>query len=1025
MPVAADFYLLRVPHFSVTQLYALNKKIEQEDIYGIKRLLKNETFLNAIYLSSRYFYDVALLWLENENIRYDPEDKILISLYKYYSRICTRSTPYGLFAGFCTGSVSYKESKIIFSDKSFDPIFRIDMLFLKKIKKQLLQNQTDGIVYYPNNSIYKIGGDIRYIEWDKDYNYEITEIENNIVLDSIFQISRNGMTKFDIVSDIEHKYSYLNKEEILEYLDSLIDSKILVDSLPPFLTSLEDPLLELNHSLKRNGINTDILKPIVEFQKQNISDLSSAEFKEMTDYCSCIIGEDDGQFYQVDLKVKLESNNVNRLIVEHLSKVAIELKSVSVNHSQERLLEFYQKYSNKFETKEIPLSRALDPQIGVGYGLQTSGNVEETPLTDEIYFTYNNNDEKETIPPIIKIIIDRYIDCFNARSSKIINLSENDIREASSGKSEVSLQNDYYLFGDLLANSLEELDNLNFKFFAKTSIPSPFPNNILSRFAYHDEELMKKLKSNMQINDSLIHAEVIHHPNDRVGNILLRPNFYDFEIPYVTQTKGDKIKIDISDILIRVDRGKIILRSKSLNKEIKPHLTSAYNYSQNQLAAIRFLGDLQYHSKFNGFNWDWSIFRNKSYLPRVEYKNIILSEARWKIDESKGRLFSDFKDYINTNEFPRYCNYKEGDNVLLLDLENEICLRTLYSKAKEADIFIYESFVDNLFITKGKEKFTAEFIFPLYTQNVNEHIGVSIIANREAELPKRDFYIGSEWTYFKIYCSHIFGDTVLKNVIAPFLNDYKERVKKIDWFYIRYDDPEPHIRFRIHEPFNQEILNMLNTRLEPLLAEGIVFSFQMDRYSREIERYGKKNIQYSERLFHFDSEAALKFINSLDAEGYNESVRWKIGIVSLDILLDDFEISIRDRIILFENSYKSFLPEFVDISNKDYVKSYKKSIDKQHRKYKELLDSLMRKKDYQELEIFATPYTERSQYVSQVVNTIRNNEESIESLLNLLQSYIHMSLNRIFFTKARMHELIIYYFMFQTYNSMVNRNDEK
>ncbi|WP_407518442.1 lantibiotic dehydratase C-terminal domain-containing protein [Elizabethkingia anophelis] len=42
-----------------------------------------------------------------------------------------------------------------------------------------------------------------------------------------------------------------------------------------------------------------------------------------------------------------------------------------------------------------------------------------------------------------------------------------------------------------------------------------------------------------------------------------------------------------------------------------------------------------------------------------------------------------------------------------------------------------------------------------------------------------------------------------------------------------------------------------------------------------------------------------------------------------------------------------------------------------------------------------------------------------------MQSYIHMSLNRIFFTKARMHELIIYYFMFQTYNSMVNRNDEK
>lgn len=1025
MPVPADFYLLRVPHFSITQLFALNEKIEQQDIYGIKSLLKNEVFLNAIYLSSRYFYDVAVSWLENDAIQYNPEDKVLISLYKYYSRISTRCTPYGLFAGFGTGAVSDKSSQIILSDESFYPIFRIDMLFLKKIKEQLLQNQTEGILYYPNNSIYEIGESIRYIEWNKEYNYEITEVENNIVLNKVFQISQNGITKSEIASHIEHSFSDLNKGDIIEYVDTLVESKILVDSLPPFLTSLEDPLLELNHSLKKNGINTDILKPIIEFQKQNISNLSSAQYKEMTDYCNHIIGEDSGQFYQVDLKIKLDSNNITKSVIEYISRVAIELKSISSSQPQERLTEFYKKYSKKFESKEISLARALDPQIGVGYDLQISGNVEETPLVNDIYFTYKNTNEKVAVPPIIKIIIDKYIDCFNPQSTRIINLSENDISEASIEKSEVGLQNDYYLFGDLLANSLEELDNLDFKFFPKAPFPSPFPNNILSRFAYHDQELMQMMKSNTQVSDSVIHAEIIHHPSDRVGNILLRPNLYDFEIPYVTETKGDKVKIEISDILVRIDGGRIILRSKSLNKEIKPHLSSAYNYSLNQLAVIRFLGDLQYHSKFNGFNWDWSIFRNKNYLPRVEYKNIILSEARWKIEESKDRLFSDFKDYISKIGLPRYCNFKEGDNVLLIDIENEVCLRTLYAKAKKAAIFLYESLIDNLFITKGNEKYTAEFIFPLYTRNIDEEISISHIPNQESYLCKRDFQIGSEWTYFKIYCSHIFGDKVLENVIAPFLNECKQRKIIFDWFYIRYEDPEPHIRFRVHHTFNEEVLNILNIYLEPLLTEGIVFSFQMDSYSREIERYGEKNMEHSERLFHFDSEATLKFISLMDTGGSNENLRWKIGIVSIDILLDDFGISIKDRIILFENLYKNFLPEFVDTSNRGYVKSYKGSLDKQHRKHKELLDSLLRKKDYQELEMFIAPYIERSQHLSEIVNSIKENVKSNDNLLNLLQSYVHMALNRLFFTKARMHELIIYYLMFQTYNSILNRNDGK
>ncbi len=1024
MLIPSDFYLLRMPHFGIAKLFTLNKVIEQKDIYSIKKILNDDNFLDAIFLSSRYFYEVALDWLNNENITYNSEDKVLISLYKYYIRICTRCTPYGLFAGFGTGTITNEISKITLSKEPYYPIFRADMLFLKKIKKQFLEKERDKILFYPNNSIYQIGKNLRYVEWNEKFNYEISEVENNKILNKILLIAKNGITMNGIISFVESSFLEIKRQEAIDYIESLIDSKLLVDSLPPYLTSLKDPLQELNEKLEKNNIATDFLKPIIKFQQRYENDTTNFNLKEISSYCNDIIGKNEDQLFQVDLKIKFEINNINKSVVEKLSKVAMELYSVTLSQSQEDIDQFYKRFREKFENEEIPLVLALDPQLGVGYGLQISGNVEETPLLDDIHFTYKNTIEKTAIPVLIKIIIEKYLDCFDVNSSKIIQLDEEDIKKASYRKDYSDLHDDYSFFGDIISQSAEDVNNLKFKFFPKAPFPLPFVNNVLSRFAYHDKELMDNLKSKSQrTSNNIIHAEIIHYPSDRVGNILLRPNFYDYEIPYITESSMDKIKIEINDIFVKIDNGKIILISKSLNKEIKPHLSSAYNYSANQLSIIRFLGDLQYHNKFNGFSWDWSIFKTKEYLPRVEYKNIILSEARWKVKKMKDISFIDFKKFINKMNIPRYCNFKESDNVLLINLEEDVSLRIIYTKVKKTSIYLYESFVDDLFISKGKEKYKAEFIFPLYVKDKDEITPISIISKKEIDGIKRDLYPGSEWTYFKIYCSHIFGDKILHCAIVPFLKDLKEM--DFEWFYIRYEDPEPHIRLRIRHAFSEEILNNLNRYLNSLLEEGIVFSVQMDTYKREIERYGEKNIELSEKLFYYDSVATIKLISLMTKECSDENIRWKIGIVSLDIILDDFRISIEDRVILFESLYKKFLPEFVDNSNNQFVKLFKTSLDKQHRKHKQFLDSVLRKKDYYELEMFVTPYIEKSKYAQEIVSSIRENTKDKNELLDLLQSYVHMSLNRLFFTKARMHELIIYYLLFQTYNSILNRKDEK
>ena len=61
------------------------------------------------------------------------------------------------------------------------------------------------------------------------------------------------------------------------------------------------------------------------------------------------------------------------------------------------------------------------------------------------------------------------------------------------------------------------------------------------------------------------------------------------------------------------------------------------------------------------------------------------------------------------------------------------------------------------------------------------------------------------------------------------------------WFFIRYHDPDPHLRVRFSgEPARliNGLLPALERALAPLTATGAVRKWMLDTYVRETERYG-------------------------------------------------------------------------------------------------------------------------------------------------------------------------------------------
>jgi thiopeptide-type bacteriocin biosynthesis protein len=61
----------------------------------------------------------------------------------------------------------------------------------------------------------------------------------------------------------------------------------------------------------------------------------------------------------------------------------------------------------------------------------------------------------------------------------------------------------------------------------------------------------------------------------------------------------------------------------------------------------------------------------------------------------------------------------------------------------------------------------------------------------------RTFLPGSEWIYFKIYTGEKTADNILVKLITPILKKLQKEQQIEKWFFIRYSDPDFHLRIRL------------------------------------------------------------------------------------------------------------------------------------------------------------------------------------------------------------------------------------
>jgi hypothetical protein len=138
-----------------------------------------------------------------------------------------------------------------------------------------------------------------------------------------------------------------------------------------------------------------------------------------------------------------------------------------------------------------------------------------------------------------------------------------------------------------------------------------------------------------------------------------------------------------------------------------------------------------------GASFRWGVLENEyDFLPRVLYKNLIVSPATWNIKKDEIKHLLKIKDddalseavaeWRQTNRIPAYVDLVDGDNKLLINLANRLCVRTLFSVTKNRPGFQLTEFLfdpKKSPVTSSEGVFTNEFILSFHrTKKRNELI---------------------------------------------------------------------------------------------------------------------------------------------------------------------------------------------------------------------------------------------------------------------------------------------------------------
>ena len=500
-----------------------------------------------------------------------------------------------------------------------------------------------------------------------------------------------------------------------------------------------------------------------------------------------------------------------------------------------------------------------------------------------------------------------------------------------------------------------------------------------------------------------------------------RPRLRDWEISFlVGGAAPGSHSIPLHDLRVTVIGDRVLLRSDRLGREVRPRLTSAHNYAEG-LGAYRFLGKLQDEDGHTG-GWAWGCLEHRHFLPRVRRGRHVLARATWRVEAAdiravlaapRAEAFPAFQAFRRARRLPRFVVLADLDRHLRVDLDHPTWVETLLQEVATRAHFVLKEYYpepSQLPARGPGGAYAHEVIVPFLRKEPAASLRPALAPPLHGVTRRRA--PGSEWLYLKLYSGTRTADALLGQWLPPLLAETKDLWDR--WHFLRYADPEPHLRVRFRgqpERLLGQLLPRIHATLEPCLEDGRCWKVQIDTYVPEWERYGgPRGLVAAEEVFWRDSEAVLRLLEACE-RNQGEERRWRLGLLAVDDLMAGMGLGLEARLRLAGDARDAFAREF------HAEEGLRAQLGLRFRAIRGSLEALLSPGSDPEAEGILAARAEGLRPALAILDDAESRGELTVTRANLAMQFNHMTLNRLFHSAQRAQEFVVYDFLCRLYRA--------
>jgi len=628
---------------------------------------------------------------------------------------------------------------------------------------------------------------------------------------------------------------------------------------------------------------------------------------------------------QVDMAYRLDGCQINEAVAGEVARAAeLLLRLTPLPRGLPHLDEYRRRFEARYgRDQQIKLVELLDPNFGLGPPSRRGHGSLSVVMEPHA----NRMRRQQTL-------YDLAVGALRERRS-IIELDEDIVTRLGNWTPDPStapISLDIAVF--VVATSATAIDSGQFQIVIGPNLGATAAGRTLGRFADLLAPDAKAALRNVACAEAAhapgqLWAEVSYLPRRfRSANVVVRPLVRNHEINVgTTSVQPLSRTIPLDDLVVGVRDDRFFVWLPTANAEVVAcagHMLNTFDAPE----VCRFLEDLRQDGVARLNPFDWGPVAELPYLPRVQMGRIVLAPAQWRINHhtrvgglssnTPGAFQETLKAWRDRWQVPKYVYMSVGDNRLLLDLDHAAQSEQLRAEVRRipptGNLVVHEALPGpgHAWAEGSRGHYVTEIVVPLVLRGAptrNSDISpMQLIETQRRPLRSRLRPPGTDWLFVKLYCPWIFQDDLIIGPISAFCDYVDSSGMAQEWFFIRYSDPDPHLRLRFQgEPENLvgELIPQICAWATTLISDGLCSRFCFDTYDREVQRYGgPEGVAAAEAIFAADSRAVAELLTLSQGEK-TEIDRTTLAALSIDDLLVGLALTDVERLEWYRQRVRS------------------------------------------------------------------------------------------------------------------------